>query len=84
LAFEDVVDVDLWISRLGRKTIEFSFEMLCRGETAARGQLLTIACRVAKDGRVESIPLPEAFRAALAVSTRPAVVFRGPPEGGSR
>ncbi len=85
VTFEDVVDVDLWVSRLGRKTIQYSCVFSHGDEVVARGEVVVIACRVREsEGRsIESIPLPDRFRETLEVADRPPLELRDSTRGGS-
>ena len=79
--FEDSIDIDLWVSRVGKKTIEYSCEFRHGGDLVALGRTVVIACRVDErrtTGRsIESIAIPASFVETLEVASRPPLVFRG-------
>jgi len=62
--FEDVIDVELTLSRIGKKALTYSFDFMLRGETIARGELTTCCCLVSPEA-IRSIPLPAELRAKL-------------------
>ena len=39
VSFEDMLDIDVHVERIGRKSVTFAFDFLCRGEVAARGRV---------------------------------------------
>jgi acyl-CoA thioester hydrolase len=63
--FEDILDIEVHLEKIGRKSLTFAFVFSCRGEVVARGRTTSVCCRVAADGRLEAIPLPEVLRQQL-------------------
>jgi 4-hydroxybenzoyl-CoA thioesterase/acyl-CoA thioester hydrolase len=63
--FEDVVDVELTLARLGGKSVTYTFTFLHRGDVVARGEL-TACCCLVEAGGIRGIELPPAVRAQLA------------------
>lgn len=78
VTFEDVLDIHLWISHKGRKTIEYSLVFSHEGREVARGSVVVIACRVLDGLVVESISIPERFDGVLEKAPYPALEFRSP------
>ncbi|MEX0678850.1 MAG: thioesterase family protein [Pirellulales bacterium] len=56
--FEDVLDIEVAIARLGQKSITYEFHFSHDGRPVATGQTTTVCCRFADDGRPRSIPIP--------------------------
>ena len=78
LRFEDVVDVQLRISRIGRGSITYQYLFSLVDEEVARGEV-TVAC-VTRDaeGKMRSSELPESLSSQLSVFPGDPLVF-GPP-----
>ena len=68
--FEDVLDVQLTVTRIGQKSLTFAFVFSHDGSEVARGQLVTACCRKEAD-RLTAIPIPEWIRAKI--DARPVV-----------
>jgi len=67
--FEDVLDVELEISRLGEKSVTFSFRFAHQGRAIATGQVTTVCCRIESDGAPRSIAIPGEIREKLTASS---------------
>jgi YbgC/YbaW family acyl-CoA thioester hydrolase len=66
IRFEDVVDIDVRVERVGSKSVTYSFEFTHKGETVARGKVSAVCCRVKPGVRgIESMEIPEGIRARL-------------------
>jgi acyl-CoA thioester hydrolase len=63
--FEDVIDVDVTLERLGAKSATYLFEFSHNGEPVARGKVTSVCCRVRADKTIESIEIPATLRARL-------------------
>jgi YbgC/YbaW family acyl-CoA thioester hydrolase len=63
--YEDLVEVDVTIARLGVKSLTMSF-VFRRGDTRlATGDLKTVFCRFRGAGKFESIAIPPEYAAKL-------------------
>jgi 4-hydroxybenzoyl-CoA thioesterase/acyl-CoA thioester hydrolase len=62
--FEDVVDVQVTLARIGTKSLTYEVEFTKGGESIARGQLTTCCCEVRLDA-MHGLPLPPDLRAIL-------------------
>jgi YbgC/YbaW family acyl-CoA thioester hydrolase len=62
--FEDVIQVELTLSKVGERALTYLFEFLLGSEVIARGELTTCCCLVGPD-EIRSIPLPADLRAKL-------------------
>jgi YbgC/YbaW family acyl-CoA thioester hydrolase len=56
--FDDVVDVDLTIVRLGEKSVGYRFRMTHAGRSVAEGRLTAVYCVLSDDGPPRSSPIP--------------------------
>ena len=64
LRFEDVVNVELAVERIGGKSVTYSFRFSKDGDEVARGRLVTACCRKDASG-LTGIEIPSAIRAKL-------------------
>lgn len=65
--FEDVLDVQVSIHKLGRKSVTHSFQFSKAGAPIARGRITAVCCRVTGGEKLESIEIPAGVRAKLQV-----------------
>ena len=56
--FEDVIDIDLTIARLGEKSVTYSFIVESGGRRIAEGKLVAACCRLQPDRGLKAIPIP--------------------------
>jgi YbgC/YbaW family acyl-CoA thioester hydrolase len=63
--FEDIVDIDVILKKVGRKSITYEFEISRAGELLARGQVICVCCLVLGPREIESVEIPEGLRAKL-------------------
>ncbi len=57
--FEDVLEIEVAIVRLGKKSITYEFNFTHEGRPIATGQTTTVCCRFQKDGTPQSFPIPD-------------------------
>ena len=63
--FEDVLDVEIRITRLGKSSVAYSFHV-SRGETAvARGEFTVVCCRMVPGQPPQSLAIPPYIRSLL-------------------
>jgi acyl-CoA thioester hydrolase len=64
--FEDVVDIDVRVERVGRKSVTYTFECSHQGKPVAKGRVSAVCCRM-RPGiqELESIDIPADIRARL-------------------
>jgi YbgC/YbaW family acyl-CoA thioester hydrolase len=62
--FEDVIDIQLRLARIGTKSLTYEFEFSKAGETVARGRLTTCCCLVTPEGMI-GLELPAEIRRML-------------------
>lgn len=56
--FEDLLDIEASIVRLGDKSITYEFNFSENGRPVASGQTTTVCCRFEEDGTPKSIAIP--------------------------
>ena len=59
LRFEDEVDIRLWISKKGTKSLTYQFHFTHEGKDIAQGQLTTVCCITNPGEKMCAIPIPE-------------------------
>ncbi len=59
LRFEDEVDIHLWVSKKGTKSLTYQFHFTRQGEDVARGQLTTVCCITNPGEKLRVIPIPD-------------------------
>lgn len=66
IRFEDVVDIDVSVERVGGKSVTYAFEFTHEGKPVARGRVSAVCCRIrAGVHELESIEIPQEIRARL-------------------
>ena len=63
--FEDVLDIDVTVEKVGTKSFTLAFGFSCRGRDVARGRISCVYCEKLPDGRMESREIPEGVREKL-------------------
>jgi len=63
--FEDVLQIEVQIARLGTRSITYGHRFLRDGQLLAEGQITAVCCRVALDQPPQSMPIPLAFAEKL-------------------
>lgn len=67
--YEDLLDIRLFIARIGVKSLNFEFEFWRDDLRLARGKLKTVCCLCRFDEPLESIEIPPDWRARFEAST---------------
>ena len=65
IRFEDMVDIDVAVERIGAKSVTFVFNLSQAGRHVATGKLTAVCCRLTPSGPPESIVIPEEIRVKL-------------------
>ena len=63
--FEDLLDIEVTISRLGKKSITYEFHFSVGGRAVASGEVTAVCCRIGAGSELKSIPIPPDFTARL-------------------
>ena len=66
LKFEDEFEVHVVVEKIGRRSIRYAFTLRRGTAVVATGTMTSACVRRDKDGRVESVEVPESVRARLA------------------
>ncbi|MGD9720228.1 MAG: acyl-CoA thioesterase [Pirellulales bacterium] len=64
--FEDVLEIEIAIVRLGKKSVTYECTFLHEGRPVASGQTTTVCCRFAADGTPKSVAIPAEIADKLA------------------
>ena len=59
--FEDVLQIEVRVSRLGTKSVTYAHRFLKDGQEIAAGEITTVCCRVRDGQPPESMPIPAEF-----------------------
>jgi acyl-CoA thioester hydrolase len=64
--FDDVVDIEVRVERVGRKSVTYAFAFTHQGKPVAKGRISAVCCRM-RPGihELESIDIPADIRARL-------------------
>ena len=63
---EEVLDIDVTVSRVGTKSVTYAFQFTQMGRDVAAGQMTSVCCRVPHGQAPVSIPIP----ASVAIKLR--------------
>ncbi len=67
VVYEDLLDVELDVERIGVKSLTFLISFYKSGERVAYGRMKTACCLCHPDGRLESSSIPEDYLAVIPV-----------------
>ena len=62
--FEDLLDIDVTVDKIGEKSICYRFDFSRAGEAIATGSIVCVFCSASESG-FQSLSIPEAIRADL-------------------
>jgi acyl-CoA thioester hydrolase len=63
--FEDLLEVTVQVSNIGRKSVTYAFEFSRDGMPIARGQVSSVCCLVGENRGLKSMEIPAGIRAKL-------------------
>ena len=63
--FEDVLDLELRVTRMGERSIEFVVEFRCESRRLALGRMTAVCCAM-RDGKFSPVAVPNEVREKLA------------------
>lgn len=66
--FEDVLDVELRLVRVGEKSVTYGFSFAHQGRPVAAGELTAVCCRMEPGAAPRSVVIPEAMARKLVAS----------------
>ena len=64
--FEDVLDVQIRVTRLGRSSVTYEVEFTQAGRRVGTGSMTSVCCRLRGTSPIKAIPIPAAVRDKLA------------------
>ncbi len=59
--FEDVLEIEVRIERLGEKSVAYGFRFLQNGRGVAKGRMTSVCCRLEGDEALQSLAIPLQF-----------------------
>ncbi len=65
LRFEDEVDIRLWVSNKGSKSLTYQFHFTLDGVDVARGEVTTVCCIANPGEKLQAIPIPDFLAAKI-------------------
>jgi acyl-CoA thioester hydrolase len=65
VAFEDELTIQLSVARLGTTSVTYQCNFQLDGEAVARGQIVSVCCRMTADAAPEPLAIPAALREQL-------------------
>src|SRR5688572_6643371 len=69
--FEDVLDIELSIARLGEKSITYQFTVDHAGQPVAAGRIVAVCCRMSHGQPLQGIPIPQPIVSRLSAFVAP-------------
>lgn len=63
--YEDVLEIEVSIGRLGEKSAEYQFRFMLDGKELATGEITSVCCRIIAGQPPQSVAIPDWFRAKL-------------------
>ncbi len=63
--FEDVLDVEVTVSKIGLSSVQYAVRFVCGGRDVALGKLTAVCCRLAQHGKLEKAEIPDDIRQRL-------------------
>jgi acyl-CoA thioester hydrolase len=63
--FEDIVDVELQVGRIGEKSVTYDFDFACEGRPIAKGRVTAVCCFIQPEGFPQSMKIPAEFAVKL-------------------
>jgi 4-hydroxybenzoyl-CoA thioesterase/acyl-CoA thioester hydrolase len=62
---ENVLDIDVFVKRVGTKSVTYVFHFAHDGREVATGEMTSVCCRVVHGQPPEPMPIPDAFAEKL-------------------
>ncbi|EMB13356.1 acyl-CoA thioesterase [Rhodopirellula europaea] len=63
--FEDILQIDLHVDRIGRSSISYRFELTCEGRRIATGKITAVCCDLKAGGKLVKTNVPDDLRQRL-------------------
>ncbi len=71
--FEDVLELELKITRLGKSSLAYQFDVRRENTPVARGEFVVVCCRIVPHQPPQSLPIPPHIRSQLEPFVAPVV-----------
>lgn len=65
IRFEEVIDIELWVQRIGEKSVTYGFNFLKDQQVVAEGLVTVVCCILNPEKKPEPIAIPREFIQAL-------------------
>ncbi len=59
MKFEDVLDIQLSLGRLGEKSVTYQYEINHEGRRVAEATIIVVCCKMLPDRKLESLAIPK-------------------------
>lgn len=69
--FEDVLDIELTIARLGEKSVTYQFTVDHADRRIAEGKIVAVCCRMSHGKPLKGIPIPQTIVSRLSAFVAP-------------
>jgi len=69
--FEDLLDVSLFVDKVGTSSIHYRQSIECAGRKIATGQISVVCCQLVAVGRLIKMPVPDSIRCVLLKISQP-------------
>jgi acyl-CoA thioester hydrolase len=63
--FEEELDISLYVSRLGTKSVTYTFRMTRSSEPICSGRATSVCCQIDSTGRMKSVEIPARLKDQL-------------------
>ncbi|EMI58351.1 acyl-CoA thioesterase [Rhodopirellula sallentina] len=63
--FEDVLDVSLFVDRVGTSSVHYRYQIDCAEKPVAVGKISVVCCQLGSGGKLVKKPVPDTIRTAL-------------------
>lgn len=67
--FEDVVEIELRVARVGDKSISYAFAFSHQGREVADGEITAVCCRMIAGSAPHAVPIPPSILSKLPLDT---------------
>jgi 4-hydroxybenzoyl-CoA thioesterase/acyl-CoA thioester hydrolase len=71
--FEDVLDIELSIARLGEKSVTYQFAVDHTGQRIAEGKIVAVCCRLRQGEKLQAVPIPDPIVSRLSAFVAPPI-----------
>ena len=63
--FEDLLEIEVSVSRIGNSSVEYAFEFVREEKTIANGKITAVCCKLPQSGGLEKVAIPDSIRNLL-------------------